>query len=1444
MSTEGFCHDPEGFRVFSLVRPTDFSVCFEDVVVTLAPLAIFVAAIFPCVLLRSSDQAARTIRPSRLGTLLMILCAFASIAFSAARIVDWRDTPRGPIVFILSTIAAQASALLIQVGDYMRGKPARPALVCCWIWIAFTSIVKLRTLDLSNETESLYFSMTLGVLVSSVLWIFFEEALGIKSIEGKDATGLEKAGLLSYLTFAFIWGKLRDSRKYKLASEDVWKIPFEESTDRSYERLTNVLRPSTGKFTNMGLCAALIKSQLAMTSAGVGLKVLASVFMLVQPLLLDALISYVSSHNTGDPTQTPQARSTGFLIAIAMLLTGLVAAVMNVWGSQLSWLLYYRWKIATASTVFRKSLRLSPSARVENTTGNVSNILSNDAMEVGFMGANIPDVIAAVVQIVVGTALIWVQLGISTVSVVVFVILLGPLQTWNAKFIEKWSDKQFEAMDTRLGLTTEIMNGMKIIKMYAWESFFVRKLEGFRKSELGHLFVRRVGEIFGVLLGNLPPVIMFLVALGISTAIEKKPLDVNRIFVSLALFNLMKAPLYELSMSLPNVAVSWACVNRVVTFLNEQEIESYVAPNGDVGTIHIKEGEFTWAKNATDETDKGKPTLAHIDLEIKQREFVGVVGKVGSGKSSLLSALLGQMEKTMGHISIGGTVVYVSQRAWIFQGTIRDNILIGRPYNTERYKTIVEACALSRDLELLAAGDKTEIGERGVNLSGGQRQRVSLARAIYGDADIYLFDDVLSAVDRHVARHIFDHVLGHQGLLAHKTRVLATHAVHVLKDADRTLLIEDGQIVACDSYEHLVANKKISEVLLDSPIAALSAAEPIDESADAGNGNGGDGDVASEAAFEGEQAKLIEEEETENGRVSWGVLMMYLRACSFALFGAFFLGLVVSEGVNLGSRYWLLYWNDHASENSLAFYFGIYIAWVLGYVILYPFAGSLFLCVMGLRAGRVLHNDLLTRVMKMPWSFFSVTPVGRIMTRFSSNLGSVDVGLPDSFYDMIFAFANVIVNILPTVIGIPQFLVVVGVAALVCYLVMHQYIPTSVAYLRIKSTCDSFIWSHVDETLNGIDSVRAYNLDVVAAETNAVNMDRQQAALIMFYYANRWFSLWITIVSTLVVFASAISAVLFVDELSPSLVALSVSTILSIMQEVAVMMTKLGYLQTQLVDAERLKQYLSLPLEKDVQPVRDLTNWPATGRIEFQNVNMRYREDMDLVLKDLTFSIHGGQKIGIVGRTGAGKSSLALALLRMVEISRHSETKSIGGSIKIDDVDIATVDLATLRERLSIIPQEAFMFTGSLRENLDPFGKATDQELWYALEKVALKPFVQEMEGGLDAPVTEAGDNFSVGQKQLVCLARAVLRNSKILILDEATASVDNDTDNLIQTTLKTEFANCTVITIAHRVNTIMTYDRIIVMDAGRVVESGAPRELLADGSSHFYSLVHNSGEN
>ncbi|KAI8821178.1 P-loop containing nucleoside triphosphate hydrolase protein [Fimicolochytrium jonesii] len=1496
-----WCSDPEKLGPVSELRPADFSACFHDYILTLSPLAL--AAL--CVVFglfrtaKSNNSDAGKTRPSRLGTALMALSAAAALACSVVLLIN----PSGA-----STVAALAITILVsivlvaQLIDFSRSRPARVSIVCFWIWLAFATIAKLRSLALADLTSSSHFTWNLGVLISSVLWLLFEELLSRKTADGEDANPLDRAGLLTYLTFGFIWSKLRDSHKYKLAQDDVWRIPYEESTIRGHDRLTAALSVSAtsgkGKLTNVSFCLALIKSQLPMVIGAIGLKVLASILILVQPLLLDTLINYVSSHNT-DPTAgavtTPQPRSTGFLIAIGMLLLGLVAAIMNVWGSQLSWLLYYRWKISTASLAFRKSLRLSPSSRVENNTGNVSNLLSNDAMEVGFLAANIPEIVAAVIQVVFGIALIWVQLGLSTLSVIGFIILLGPLQVWNANFIEKWSDLQFEVMDTRLSLTTEIVNGMKIIKMYAWESFFAQKLQAFRKTELHHLYIRRIGEIFGVLLGNLPPVIMFVAALGISTAVEKKPLDVNNIFVSLALFNLLKGPLVELSMSLPGVAVSWACVKRVVVFLNEGEIDDYVDRNsGKPGSIHIKAGRFTWGapeKDAEDEgeaasskDDQAKGTavanLIDISVDVAPGEFIGLAGSVGSGKSSLLCALLGQMEKIVGNIAVNGSVVYVSQKPWIFQGTVRENILIGRPYEAEHYRRVVEACALARDLDHMTAGDQTEIGERGVNLSGGQRARVSLARALYGhDADIYLFDDVLSAVDRHVAKHIFENVLGSKGILANKTRVLATHAVHFLDGADRTLVMKDGSIIASGSYEDLLADNMISEASME--VNSVSESDNDNETLDPrraakGDSNAGLGSeedeqesIANVDRIDGEKAKMIEEEETESGKVSWGVVMMYFRACSFALLAAFFLGLVVSEGVNLGSRYWLLYWNDNPSSHSLAFYFSIYATWVVGYVILYPWAGALFLCFMGVRAGRVLHEDLLARILKMPWTFYSVTPVGRIMTRFSNNLAAVDCGLPDAFYDMIFALANVVVNLLPTVISMPTFLIVILVAGILCYALMYLYIPASVAYLRIKSNCDAFIWSHVDETLNGLDSVTAYRLDVIAAERNAFVMDNQQAALIMFYWANRWFSLWITIVSTLVVFASAIFAVLSVESMSPSVVALAVSTILAIMQEVAIMMTKLGYLQTQLVDAERLKQYLDLPIEQDVPADAQRVlpqSWPQNGRIEFKNVNMRYRSGLDLVLKRLSFTIEAGQKVGIVGRTGAGKSSLALALMRLVDICPPSSTSKFdeergdeaaleGGSITIDGVDIATVPLATLRQRLSIIPQEAFLFTGTVRENLDPFGNSTDHAIWAALDKVGLKPFVQGLSDaaaensnapasgtGLDAAVTESGSNFSVGQKQLLCVARAILRDSRVIVLDEATASVDNNADAAVQRAIATQFAGRTVITIAHRVNTLMSYDRIIVMDAGRVVESDSPAALLANPASLFYALVHEAG--
>ncbi|KAJ3193061.1 Multidrug resistance-associated protein 1 [Irineochytrium annulatum] len=1380
----------------------------------------------------------------------------------------------GPYIYHALLAFSQALALALQLVQHRRGLRASPRIICFWLYVAITAIMKLRTITLSGGADSRALLETVGILASALVLVLIQEFMPVEAaVDGKRCNPLQRCGLLTYASFGFIWGKLLAARRRTLVAEnpdDVWDLDIEESTGRCDDRLTQELEKSVAAgiaLSPLGLFVALVRSQMLMSSAAVGFKVIASVLVLVQPMLLDTLINYVLSYST----PTPQPRSTGYIIALGIFLVGLLSTVINVWGSQLSWLLYYRWKVATTAVVFKKSLRLAPSSRVENSTGNVSNLMSNDAMETGFLAANLPQVVAIIIQLVVAIVLLWMQLSYAVIAMIVLVLMLGPAQSANASFVGKWSDKQFEIMDERLALTTEVMNAIKVVKMNAWEKYFMKKLKGLRSTELKYLFIRRVGEMIAVILGNLPPLIIFVVTIGVYIAIAPagQPLDVTRVFVSFAIFNLLKAPLVELAPTLPSIAVSWTCVRRVVEFLREPELETYIQQAGKAGSVSMERASFTWGTTAAPEENSdgsdGKPgdetkstmpfTLSNISVDIHGSDFIGVLGPVGSGKSSLLSALLGQMQHVSGSVSIGGTVAYVSQKPWIFQSTLRDNILLGRPFDLPRYERVMDACALRADLAALPDGDRTEIGERGGNLSGGQRQRVALARAVYGDADIYLFDDVLSAVDRRVAAHIYENVLSPRGLLADRTRVLVTHAVRFLEEVRVAYVMEAGSVVAEGTYAELTEKGKVPKGLTkegaDTDSVKGEEGTKRDEESD---GDKSDRVTVSDVADDDKMAllgdvsisenvttPLIEDEEVEEGTFNLSVLMMYLRACSLGLFVFLLLGICVSEGVNLGSRYWLQNWTNDPdmSQATVMRYFKIYALLVLAYVVLYPLAGGLFLCLMSIRAGSHIHDTLLSHLLKMPMSFFTVTPAGRIMNRLSNDLAGIDVGLPDSFYDMIFALAGVIVNVLPTLISIPVFSVVLVVAGVLCAIVMRLYVPASIGYLRFKGVFGAMIWSHVDETLDGIDSVKAYGLEKEAISKNEANQDRLQSALLMYYSANRWFSVWIGVLSVGVIFASCLLAVSLAGSLSATAVALAVSTILVIMQETSVMMTQLGTFQTDLVSAERLKQYLDLPAE-DWKGRDDIdAKWPAEGVVEFENVCLRYREGLDLALNHLSFTIRSGEKIGVVGRTGAGKSSLAQALLRLVDLTPPTTTGE-QGAIRIDGLDISTISLPMLRSRLAIVPQESFLFTGTIRENLDPEELAADDAaLWSALEKVTLKEVVAGMGRGLDAAVNEEGSNFSVGQQQLICLARALIRGSKVVILDEATASVDMELDEVIQRIIMTEFADCSVITIAHRINTVINYDKILVLEKGSLAEFGSPKELLSNESSIFFQLAN-----
>lgn len=784
---------------------------------------------------------------------------------------------------------------------------------------------------------------------------------------------------------------------------------------------------------------------------------------------------------------------------------------------------------------------------------------------------------------------------------------------------------------------------------------------------------------------------------------------------------------------------------------------------------------------------------------------------------------------------------------------------------------------------MLPAGDQTEIGEKGINLSGGQKQRISLARAVYHDADIYFLDDPLSAVDAHVGQHIFDEVIGSNGLLAKKTRVLVTHAINVLPKVDNIFVLKSGTISESGSYGMLMSKggafseflqQYSQEISLNADevqdlSVSMEKIEGIDDSLmkmlsrsisrstndssvgryeklsrqSSTNSEASARSVLSKAnqRFIPNQVKdtLIDEEEMQVGSVKSEVYKHYVKNVGMKWILLMLGANVLFQSVTIGSNMWLSRWSSDSNAGNDTqlrdMYLGVYGAFGL-FIGVSGFLLDLAPRLGGLVAGVRLHETLLKAILRAPLSFFETTPTGRVLSRFAKDMDSIDHDLPQEVSDVFGLGFAVLATLVVISTSTYLFLAVVVPIAILYYLLQRVYIATSRQLKRLESVSRSPIYSHFAETLQGTHTIRAYAVEERFIEASDERLDLNQTSDFANIIANRWLGFRLEMVGNLIILFAAVFAILNRDTISAGIAGLSIAYSLQVTESLTWLVRTLSQLETETVSVERVKEYSEIKSEAEWTNASQLLpkNWPEVGSVQFNNFQVRYRDGLDLVLKGVSFEILGGEKVGIVGRTGAGKSSLTLSLFRIIE--------SAGGSIQIDGQDISNLGLHDLRSRLTIIPQDPVLFSGTLRLNLDPFDQNSDNELWTALEHAHLKSFVQGLTAGLNHEITEGGENLSVGQRQLVCLARALLRKTKVLILDEATAAVDLETDDLIQKTIRTEFSDCTILTIAHRLNTIMDSDKVIVLDRGEISEFASPSQLLQNSQSSFYSMAKDSG--
>ncbi|KAG0002100.1 hypothetical protein BGZ79_003605 [Entomortierella chlamydospora] len=1265
-----------------------------------------------------------------------------------------------------------------------------------------------------------------------------------------------------------------------------------------------------------------------------------SALQFVLPLLLQQVLIYIESPSGSESGEEKiYTRDHGISLAICMLLVNVILSVLM--GQYYVRLVEISIQIRSAlvSMIYRKALVLSSGARKSATSGEITNHMSADAEKWVANLVWMPSWVSIPFEITVATFLLYRLLGWSVFCGISMVAITTPLQGWAGQLMESIGTDKMEAQDSRVRLMTEILANIKIIKLYSYVEAFQEKIHMFRNKEVAHLRRAGVVDSFMTIMYSCLPLLMGFVSFSVYGTVggpgfTPGKIDAQTIFVSISLFGLLNRPVGVMSMVVEGTIGLRVAMRRVQGFLLKEEMDRDAVvhinelPRMDgLPVIWITDATLAWGPDLSshnqpyidesedtettallsgDAVKSSEPTLFDINVSIARSSLTAVVGRVGQGKSSLLSALTGDMYKHRGAIKVFGSIAYIPQQAWIVNATLRENIVFGKPFDQQKYDCILFACGLLPDIEILDAGDLTEIGERGINLSGGQKQRVSLARAAYQDADIYLFDDPLSAVDAHVDQHLWQHLIGPKGMLNQKTRVIVTHGIHHLEEVDHILMIKAGHIEESGNYTALMEAKKAFYQLIkefsvryrakkavskagkgtakggkiDAAIAAIKSDTGSVDSSTSTSASISDDENNAESIAAVEEVKvkgngsgdLIEEEQVRNGIVQWEVFATYCKAMSYFYFIITISLFVVWEGFKLGVPLWLEHWIrvSNTTDKPVYYFLGVYAALVVAFMLIDVYLTYVSKVKACMQASVVLHNNAFDRVMRLPMSFFDSTPQGRILNRFSSDVGGIDESIPFSLLQTITCLFNLAGNLLIVSFATPVFMVIIPPLALLFWITQKYYSRTSSTLKRLESTAKSPIYQHFSESLHGVTSIRVMQLQNRFITENADRVDKHANAFYTWSMTNRWMNYRLETLAMAVVFVSTLLAVLNKDTLSPSLAGLALSFTLVLVDEVTWLLRIFTRFQGDLVSVERVHEYSTKNTEAPlVTGVKIPEQWPNKGHIIFKNYSARYRDGLDLVLKNISFEVQPGNKVGIVGRTGAGKSSLTLALFRIIEAAdsywarmsgQEGTAKDLGlaqlqdqlssisssddgGSIEIDGLDISTLGLRDLRKHLAIIPQDPTLFAGSVRENLDPFHEAEDSELWTALERAHLKDHISSLPGGLSFEVSQNGDNFSVGQRSLICLARALLRKTKILILDEATAAVDVETDELIQRTIRKEFKDRTILTIAHRIKTVMDSDKILVLERGRVQEYDSPKELLNKKGSLFFSLAEQSGE-
>ena len=1381
------------------------------------------------------------VTPCRLPIRWTFVCLARITASLAALLIPalfWFLTPddRG-LASVIEMLSFLWLACLL-VWNKQRGIP-RSGVV--WVFVFLYTISSVLQLITNADSADPHLRQLVSTAISTALLILC--SFSDVSLDDKEEvmSARETASFPSLITFS--WADKLAFRGWKtsLSLGDFDQLPEQHRGRNVTQRLADNLITSSvgGGPVNVSLKSIIWSEKWEVMSAAV-LKLGADALDLLKPLLLRWLLSYLMHDGTEN-----EIRGQGYLIVCLMLLAAVTATLLRNQYMDCTLMTGVRIKAALMNLIYQKSLRMKQNS--EHSVGEIVNLVAVDADNMPFLFQYTHFTWSALLQISIGSYLLYQELGVSAFAGILTFCTVIPAFGLITRWLNFVDVRLMRWKDDRMKIMSEVLNGMKIIKLYAWEDAFRKIVADIRTKEMreirNFIYSTSLTVFIWFASASLAPFLTFVAYLHLN---PEQSLDPQKIFYALSIINLIRKPIDDLPSLVGHFVPAYVSVKRMNAFFKTPDHDyEYVTREADAThAVSIDNARLDW--------DDDRTTSSQVlqDMRVEHGSLVAIIGGVGSGKTSVLSAIIGQMRLQSGRVNISSSIhkiTYIPQQAWILNDTLQNNITMGSELDIGKYNEVLSACQLLPDFALLPDGDQTEIGEKGINLSGGQKQRISVARACYSDGDLFLIDDPLSAVDAQVGKNLFKHVFSSKhGILKNKTRILVTNNYSVLPHVDHIFFLEDGRIADSGTFSEL-RTRLDSE--LGKHMQASQQADEWDESEETP-------EKASQKEFTAVPTVLIKEEDRQEGRIKLSILLKYLS--SFNLKWLVIILVVTGQVCNSGSDYWLSLWSDHNQlmsrvqvVNNLTQRIALprdslidqmnQTEWISAYALLGMMSAllaslsSLFLGRECLKAARKTHHTMLMRILRSPQSFFECTPVGRILNRFSKDLSGIEVALLDVIGDLSIFGLRVIGAYVMMAIAVPALLYLLVPVNLFLIIVQRFYVTTSTQIRRWQSTTASLVYSHLTESLSGIPIIRVMGLGERFSRKAEERIDDHQRSEVQSYTMRRWISVRAEFVANLIFSFTAALAVLFKSNSDPGLVGLALTYSLQLTDFFERLIKVISNLETEAVSLERVLEYTVVPQEREWRTFPGQpANWPSRGEIVFQDFGVRYRDGLDLAVRDMTAHIREKEKIGVVGRTGAGKSTITLSLFRIIEAAT--------GRIFIDDVDIACVGLHELRSKLTIIPQDPVLFSGSLRNNMDPLTRNSDQQLWQCLEACNMKNFVESSGKGLQLDISEGGTNLSVGQRQLLCLGRALLNKNRILVLDEATAAVDHETDALIQNTIRSEFADSTIITIAHRIKTILDADRVMVMSDGRIAEFDAPSRLLEDPSSLFYSLARDDG--